>query len=98
MNCWEEQPSRWLTPTVVAAGTGWKQAGTVHWVLAVAELGALRTLPGDGSGRSEHLPQQCELAPGLSSLPPPPSFVFLTPGLKAALPSFPKGSGYPGCC
>lgn len=36
MNCWEEQPSRWLAPTVVAAGTGWKQAGTVHWVLAVA--------------------------------------------------------------
>ena len=30
-----------------------KQAGTRHWVLAVAGLGALRTLPGDGSGRPE---------------------------------------------
>lgn len=98
MKCWEEQPSRWLTPTVVAARTGWKQAGTLHWVLAVAELGALRTLPGDGSGRPERLPQQYELAPGFSFLPPPPSLVFFTPGLRAVLPSFPGGSGYSGCC
>lgn len=59
-------------PTAVAAGTGWKQAGTLQWVLAVAGLGALQDTAWGWQWKARRLPHRCELALGfsLSSLHP----------------------------